>query len=143
MRLPPDWEFLIGDLQETRNARRRAGAGFSADVWYVRQIARALVTDTLSRLRPQHTEDRALMRNLMQDVRFAGRLFAAHPMFAAIAVFSLGIAIGANALVYGVVDALAFNPFPFHQSDRLVSIGDNDGGFDALLLKVMKEQNWS
>ena len=28
-------------------------------------------------------------------------------------------------------------------SDRLVSIGDNDGGFDALLLKVMKEQNWS
>ena len=135
MRLPPDWEFLIGDLQETRNARRRAGSGLSADIWYLSQVARAIVTDALSRLRPQHTEDRALMRNLMQDVRFAGRLFAAHPMFAAIAVLSLGIAIGANALVYGVVDALAFNPFPFHQSDRLVSIGstyprvDGEEGF--------------
>ena len=28
-------------------------------------------------------------------------------------------------------------------SERLVSIGDNVGCFDALLLKVMKEQNWS
>lgn len=28
-------------------------------------------------------------------------------------------------------------------SERLVSLGDNDGGFDALLLKVMSEQNWN
>jgi hypothetical protein len=28
-------------------------------------------------------------------------------------------------------------------SERLVSLGDGDGDFDAVLLKVMKEQNWS
>jgi hypothetical protein len=28
-------------------------------------------------------------------------------------------------------------------SERLVSLGDSDGTFDALLLKLMKEQNWS
>jgi len=28
-------------------------------------------------------------------------------------------------------------------SERLVSLGDGDGSFDALLLKVMNQQNWS
>jgi predicted permease len=132
---PPDWEFLIGDLQESRAARRRAGAGLSADLWYASQLSRAVMSQCVSRAIPRAMKVKSPMRNVMQDVRFALRLFGAHPMFAAVAVLSLGIAIGANALVYGVVDALVFNPFPFQESDRLVSIGstfprvDSDEGF--------------
>lgn len=63
------------------------------------------------------------MRNLLQDVRFATRLFAANKVFTAIAVLSLAVAIGAGTLVYGIADALVFNPFPFRDSDRLISIG--------------------
>ena len=128
----PDWEFLIGDLAESRAARRRAGAGWRADLWFARQWIAAFITH---RLRRTPAADRTLMRHLMQDIRFAGRLFAANRMFTAIAVLSLAVAIGANALVYGVVDALILNPFPFADSDRLVSVGssypklDDDEGF--------------
>ena len=123
MKLPPDWEFLIGDLQETRAARRGAGARLSADAWYARQLSSAFVSLVISTLLPSLRKDHHPMRHLMQDVRFAWRQFAAQPMFAAIAVLSLAVAIGANTLVYGVVEALVFNPFPFRDSDRLIALG--------------------
>ena len=63
------------------------------------------------------------METLFQDVRYALRQFARRPGFSAVAVLSLGLAIGGNSLIYGLLDGFVFHPFPYPQPDRLVAVG--------------------
>ena len=63
------------------------------------------------------------METIVQDVRYAFRQFVHRPGFTAIAVLSLGLAIGGNSLIYGLVDGFVFRPFPFPDPDRLVAVG--------------------
>jgi predicted permease len=63
------------------------------------------------------------METLVQDVRYALRYFIHRPGFAAVAVLSFALAIGASTAIYGVVDGFVFNPFPYPGPDRLVSVG--------------------
>jgi putative ABC transport system permease protein len=66
---------------------------------------------------------RSPMDTLVQDVRYALRQFIRRPGFTAIAVLSLGLAIGGNSLIYGVLDGFVFRPFPYPDPDRLVAVG--------------------
>ena len=63
------------------------------------------------------------MDTLFQDLRYALRQFARRPGFSAVAVLSLGLAIGGNSLIYGLLDGFVFHPFPYPQPDRLVAVG--------------------
>ena len=66
------------------------------------------------------------MDTLFQDLRYALRQFVRRPGFTAIAVVSLGLAIGGNSLIYGMLDGFVFRPFPYPQPDRLVAVGVAD-----------------
>ena len=66
---------------------------------------------------------RTEMDTIIQDVWYALRQFARRPGFAAIAVLSLGLAIGANCLIYGLVQGFVLRPFPYPDSDRFVAVG--------------------
>jgi putative ABC transport system permease protein len=66
---------------------------------------------------------RSAMDTVLQDLRYAMRQFVRRPGFAAIAVFSLGLAIGGNSLIYGMLDGFVFRPFPYPDPDRLVAVG--------------------
>ena len=63
------------------------------------------------------------MDTLLQDLRYALRQFVRRPGFTAIAVLSLGLAIGGNSLIYGMLDGFVFHPFPYPEPDRLVAVG--------------------
>ncbi len=63
------------------------------------------------------------MDTLFQDLRYALGQFARRPGFSAVAVLSLGLAIGGNSLIYGLLDGFVFRPFPYPQPDRLVAVG--------------------
>ncbi|MDQ3997483.1 MAG: ABC transporter permease, partial [Gemmatimonadota bacterium] len=63
------------------------------------------------------------MGTLIQDLRYAARTLRKNPGFALVVVVSLALGIGANSLIYSVVDGLVLRPFPYPDADRLVAIG--------------------
>src|SRR5919108_1243448 len=62
------------------------------------------------------------MSTFFQDVRYAGRVMRCQPGFAAIVIITLGLGLGANAAVFGVIDALMLRPLPLPGIERLVQI---------------------
>jgi predicted permease len=55
-----------------------------------------------------------------QDVRYAWRGLRARPGFAAAVVLTLGLGIGANTAMFGIVDRLLFRPPPYLESSERV-----------------------
>lgn len=60
-----------------------------------------------------------------QDVRYALRLLRRSPTFAAVAIMTLGLGIGATTTIYSIVDTILLQPLPFPQADRLVRLVEN------------------
>jgi hypothetical protein len=63
-----------------------------------------------------------LIENLVRDVRFALRMLRKSPGFTAVAVVTLAVAIGANAVVFGVLNALILRPLNVPQAESLWGI---------------------
>jgi hypothetical protein len=57
---------------------------------------------------------------LQQDLRFALRGLRRNPGFAAAVVITLGLGIGANAVMFGVLDRIMFRPFPYLRDPKTV-----------------------
>jgi len=63
-----------------------------------------------------------LIETVIQDVRFGLRVLRKSPGFTVVAVFTLALAIGANAVVFGVLNALILRPLNVPQPESLYGI---------------------
>jgi putative ABC transport system permease protein len=62
------------------------------------------------------------MLRLASDVRFALRLLIKRPGFAAVAILTLALGIGATTAIFTVVHAILLSPLPFPDADRLAAV---------------------
>jgi putative ABC transport system permease protein len=62
------------------------------------------------------------MSGVIQDLRYAVRQVRKAPGFAAIAVITLALGIGANTSIFSVVNAVLLRSLPFSDADRLVRV---------------------
>ena len=58
----------------------------------------------------------------MTDLRYGLRLLRQSPVFAAVAVLSLALGVGANAAIFQLIDAVRFRNLPVANADELAEV---------------------
>lgn len=77
----------------------------------------------LGRERERHARKIATMDELAQDIRFTRRQFRRNPAFAALAIVTLALGIGANTAILSVVHHVLLDPLPFPDGNQIVVFG--------------------
>ena len=72
------------------------------------------------------------MQLLFSDLRYAIRTLGRNPAFAAIVILILAIGIGANTVMFSIVDSVLLRSLPFHDPERLVAVQEQVPRFTYL-----------
>ena len=79
---------------------------------------------------------------LLADLRYALRMFRNNPGFAAIAILTLALGIGANTAIFSVVEGVILAPLPYFQPDRLVMVWENNPRFPRVFVSYPNFLDW-
>jgi putative ABC transport system permease protein len=129
-----------GDLEAAMRSclRREREAGASAVGTAVRLIVDAASSAVLVRrdarrarlhaspLTPQMPGG-SVMQSVLYDVRSACRLLSRAPLFSALVIATLALAIGANTAIFSVVNGVLLRSLPYAAPDRLVVLYESVG----------------
>jgi len=79
---------------------------------------------------------------LLQDLRYGIRMLAKAPGFAAIAILTLALGIGANTALFSVVNGVLLNPLAYPQSGQLVALYGKTAGFEHAPINYLNFLDW-
>ena len=91
-----------------------------------RRRSRTRITTGPSRLTTSASVAPSNASMQMRDLRQALRIFRREPAFAAAAVVTLALGIGANTALFAIVEAVLLRPLPFERADDLVVLRHRD-----------------
>ena len=72
------------------------------------------------------------MRGLIQSLCYALRVLLKSPGFTITAILILGIGIGANTVIFSLINGALLKPLPYPDSERLVQLFQPGRNFDRV-----------
>ena len=83
----------------------------------------------LDQIKEEHRDARGItfVSDLSRDVRYAARQVRRSPGFALLAMLCLGLGIGVNTSIFGVVNWVLLRPMPVDEPDRLLLVSRSEG----------------
>jgi putative ABC transport system permease protein len=88
-----------------------------------------IASETLSALWNLHSRPHAgdgFVTTFLADLRIAARLLRRSPVFAIVAILTLGLAIGASTAIFSVIEPVLLRTLPYPNPDRLVFVWERE-----------------
>src|SRR3982751_1191763 len=82
------------------------------------------------------------MLTLLHDIRYAFRMIAKQPGFAALAVLAFALGIGANVAIFSVINAVLLRPLPYPNSQSLINIRESTSKFPSGSVSYPNYLDW-
>jgi putative ABC transport system permease protein len=116
-----DWDRL--DWRNKLALLRRSASAFWDALW----------------LLPQRWED-----DMIQDLRYGARMSLKSPGFTVVAILTLGLGIGANTVIFSVVNGVLLRALPFNDPGRILSVWATDAkrGQDRRVVSYPNFDDW-